>query len=152
MDQQLSEAQALAKIRALRARGIIGQLRPLLPAIDEGIRTGVPRAEIVKVLQSLGLPVSLKFLENALYRWRKRQGAPRGQPWTAASCPPSPVSPPASPWAAPSDSQPALQPPPSSEAAAVQNKGDLVRLRKSRSPDLIALAQLGKQPLNGRNS
>lgn len=163
MDQPPSEAQVFAKIQALTPRGLIGRLRPLFPVIDRQIRAGVPRAEIVSTLQSLGFAVTLKYLENALYRWRRRDALARYPPSAVARALPLPVTTAATPTcssalgALPAGglSDGITSPPISSPpipSPAMRNKGDLARLRKTRSPDLNALAQLGKQATSGRNS
>ncbi|SAI46626.1 Uncharacterised protein [Bordetella ansorpii] len=124
IDPLKSELASLAS-GSRRAR-----LRLLMPTIAELVAAGVARQDIVDQLVARDLPITLAGLKSALRRWRKRQSL-------VTSHSPGQRSPP--------DAHVPLSPSAQASPAAVSNKGDLVRLRRTSAPDLAELARIAKQ-------
>lgn len=118
-----TENDLKAAIAALCTDSLASKLRKVLPEIDSRVREGASHEAIVKFLNANGIPISLSTFRTNLYRWRRTQ---KLAPEVAGSIrqPPSAVS--------------------GATSARVQNKGDLVRLRKETEFDLDELAKAAK--------
>ncbi|MGE4370750.1 MAG: hypothetical protein AB7E12_13840 [Burkholderiaceae bacterium] len=143
--------RALVELMQMSSNRLIGRIRPLLPTIDAQLRAGVSRKDIVQALQANGINVSMRYLDTALYRWRRKRkaetaaGHPSTQQRSAPlSMPPGtqiPLLPDALEKAAPGAERP----------PTVINRADVARLRRSQATDLNYLAQLGKKSSSRRN-
>lgn len=118
------------------------QLAALMPLIDSLVRQRLSYQAIAKALSEAGLAYKPASVRQAVWRWRRRQSA------TDAAIPasdPAPASPPAAAAALPTHISPAPRAPTAAGLARVNNKADLVQLRKHSQIDMNLLAEAGRR-------
>lgn len=129
-----------------KKRSKAARLRDVLNDVEAALAAGVTQASVVEVLKEGGLEMSMATFKNTLQRLRAKRGGKPSQP--VAGSPAAPAKPLAKPS---SQSAPAPVQVPAQEeeeevstAAASHNPKDIDNIMGA-TPDLDALAKLGRR-------
>lgn len=127
--QQMDQDSLLSTLSSLAGQGVkrtkTGQLRELLPQIEQAQSAGYSNEAIARALTERGLVVTKKTLETMLYRIRKDAAQP--------AMPPPPAS--HAPASAPTSATPAAPPLATQTAVRITNPAQ-IRQARSKPVDL----------------